>query len=88
MIEIAQIAMKEEFEENQVIRLTEPQLGFKARWAYLLDYLDISIFVVEHGQKGYSFEIKTEGTALVSGNVKAQNIMRKAKALAESSVSK
>ena len=111
MIEIAQIAMKEEFEENQISRLTEPewtkdmnfdpkfeenqlsrltepQLGFKARWEYLLDYLDISIYVVEHGEKGYSFEIKTDGTALVTGNIKAQNIMRKAKALADSSVSK
>lgn len=88
MIEIAQIAMKEEFEENQLSRLTEPQLGFKARWEYLLDYLDISIYVVEHGEKGYSFEIKTDGTALVTGNIKAQNIMRKAKALADSSVSK
>ena len=74
-------AMKKHFTKG-ITRVSSPHPGLTARFAYLLDYLDITLMMVEK-EKGYSFEIRTQGTAVVTGNIKATNLLRTVEKLAE-----
>ncbi len=74
-------AMKKHFTKG-ITRVSSPHPGLTARFAYLLDYLDITLMMVEK-EKGYSFEIRTQGTAVVTGNIKATNLLRAVEKLAE-----
>ena len=74
-------AMKKHFTKG-ITRVSSPHPGLTARFAYLLDYLDITLMMLEK-EKGYSFEIRTQGTAVVTGNIKATNLLRAVEELAE-----
>ena len=74
-------AMKKHFTKG-ITRVSSPHPGLTARFAYLLDYLDITLMMVEK-EKGYSFEIRTQGTAVVTGNIKAANLLSTVEKLAD-----
>ena len=80
--EIALSAMRSEFSPEKISKLAPPQIGYYARFAYLLDHMDITIFAIKQTDGSYSFEMSNKGSAVVTGNMKASSILKKASSLA------
>jgi hypothetical protein len=83
---IAYRAMLSGFSAEKIQKITLPSNGYTATMSFLLDSQDITLMVVEHDE-GYSFNMKSKGTMLVSGNIKADQIFKKAMKLAKEKVS-